>query len=59
MDEVHEEVRFAEEYEASLMDRLDDAALLRVFSGLIERRWRFRCRWTGADNHSGKGEQIR
>ena len=37
-DEVHEEDRFAEEYEASLMDRLDDAALRRVFSGLIERR---------------------
>ena len=29
---------FAEEYEASLMDQLDDAALRKVFSGLIERR---------------------
>jgi hypothetical protein len=37
-DEVHEEDRFAEEYEASLMDRLDDAVLRQVFSGLIERR---------------------
>jgi hypothetical protein len=37
-DEVHEEDHFADEYEASLMDRLDDAALRQVFSGLIERR---------------------
>jgi hypothetical protein len=35
---ICEEDRFAEEYEASLTGQLDDAALRKVFSGLIERR---------------------
>jgi hypothetical protein len=35
---ICEEDRFAEEYEASVMGQLDDAALRKVFSGLIERR---------------------
>jgi len=36
--QICEENRFAEEYEDSLMDRIDDAVLRQVFSGLIERR---------------------
>lgn len=32
--------RFAEEYEASLMNQLDEAVLRKVFSGLAERRQR-------------------
>jgi hypothetical protein len=35
---VSEEDRFAEEYEASLMYKLDDAVLRKVFSGLVQGR---------------------
>lgn len=35
---LSEDDRFAEEYEASLMDQLDNAALRKVFSGLIDHR---------------------
>jgi hypothetical protein len=37
-DAVRQEDRLAEEYEDSLMDRLDDAVLRQVFPGLTERR---------------------
>jgi hypothetical protein len=35
---VHEEERFADEYDDSLMNQLDDTVLRKIFPGLVERR---------------------